>query len=144
MCVCISPAVLVALLGTRNRFGVGSTGAVLLCGGAQFIQLMGSNVLAVEPLNTDSSREQGGKSLGWIFHLLIFSAMPISFRIFCTRVVQVSTMGAVQYVTVYYLFQLTQVLAWALIAIASVYYINAVMEPEDAVKETSVSTLTGF
>ena len=67
MCVCISPAVLVALLGTRNRFGVGSTGAVLLCGGAQFIQLMGSNVLAVEPLNTDSSREQGGEEPGMDF-----------------------------------------------------------------------------
>mgnify|MGYP004663255267 FL=1 len=37
-------------------------------------------------------------------------------------------------VTVYYLFQLTQVGAWALIAIASVYYVNAIMEPQDAVK----------
>lgn len=45
-------------------------------------------------------------------------------------------------VTVYYLFQLTQVLAWALIAIASVYYINAVMEPEDAVKGQAYYTMT--
>lgn len=37
-------------------------------------------------------------------------------------------------VTVYYLFQLTQIGAWALIAIASVYYVNAIMEPQDAVK----------
>jgi PPP family 3-phenylpropionic acid transporter len=37
-------------------------------------------------------------------------------------------------VTVYYIFQATQIGAWALIAIASVYYVNAIMEPQDAVK----------
>ena len=36
--------------------------------------------------------------------------------------------------TVYYIFQATQIGAWALIAIASVYYVNAIMEPQDAVK----------
>ena len=36
----------------------------------------------------------------------------------------------------------TEVLAWALIAIASVYYINAVMEPEDAVKGQAYYTMT--
>lgn len=45
-------------------------------------------------------------------------------------------------VTVYYLFQLTQLLAWALIAVASVYYINAVMAPEDAVKGQAYYTMT--
>ena len=34
----------------------------------------------------------------------------------------------------FYFFQATQVLTWALIAVASVYYINAVMDPQDAVK----------
>ena len=37
-------------------------------------------------------------------------------------------------VTVYYIVQATQIGAWALIAIASVYYVNAIMEPQDAVK----------
>ena len=45
-------------------------------------------------------------------------------------------------VTVYYLFQPTQILAWALIAIASVYYVNAVMEPEDAMKGQAYYTMT--
>ena len=96
MCVCISPAVLVALLGTRNRFGVGSTGAVFYAGMLSSYSSLGamswpwSHPIPIPPGSM-------GKSLGWIFHLLIFSAMPISFRIFCTRVVQVSTMGAVQY-----------------------------------------------
>ena len=37
-------------------------------------------------------------------------------------------------VAVYYLFQLAQVGAWALIAISSVYYVNSIMEPQDKVK----------
>ena len=45
-------------------------------------------------------------------------------------------------VAVYCLLQLTQVLAWALIAVASVYYINAVMAPEDAVKGQAYYTMT--
>lgn len=45
-------------------------------------------------------------------------------------------------VTGFYLFQLTQVLAWALIAVASVYYINAVMAPEDTVKGQAYFTMT--
>ena len=34
----------------------------------------------------------------------------------------------------FYFFQATQIGAWALITVASVYYINAIMEPRDAVK----------
>lgn len=34
----------------------------------------------------------------------------------------------------FYFFQATQIGAWALITVASVYYINALMEPQDAVK----------
>lgn len=34
----------------------------------------------------------------------------------------------------FYFFQATQIGAWALITVASVYYINAIMEPQDAVK----------
>lgn len=41
----------------------------------------------------------------------------------------------------FYFFQATQVLTWALIAVASVYYINAVMEPQDAVKGQAYYTM---
>ena len=41
----------------------------------------------------------------------------------------------------FYAVQLIQMLAWAVIAVASVYYINAVMEPEDAVKGQALYTM---
>ena len=41
----------------------------------------------------------------------------------------------------YYAFQLTQMFAWSIIAVASVYYINAVMAPEDAVKGQAMYTM---
>lgn len=41
----------------------------------------------------------------------------------------------------FYALQLTQMFAWALIAVASVYYINAVMAPEDAVKGQAMYTM---
>lgn len=44
-------------------------------------------------------------------------------------------------VTVYYLFQATQIGAWALIAVASVYYVNAIVEPQDAVKGQAYFTM---
>ena len=44
-------------------------------------------------------------------------------------------------VTVYYLFQAAQIGAWALIAVASVYYVNAIMEPQDAVKGQAYFTM---
>lgn len=41
----------------------------------------------------------------------------------------------------FYVIQLTQMFAWSIIAVASVYYINAVMAPEDAVKGQAMYTM---
>ncbi len=42
----------------------------------------------------------------------------------------------------FYFFQATQFLTWAVIAVASVYYINAIMEPQDAVKGQACYTMS--
>lgn len=41
----------------------------------------------------------------------------------------------------FYVLQLTQMLAWALLALSAVYYINAVMAPEDAIKGQAYYTM---
>lgn len=41
----------------------------------------------------------------------------------------------------FYFFQATQFLTWAIIAVASIYYINALMEPQDTVKGQAYYTM---
>ena len=44
--------------------------------------------------------------------------------------------------TAFYAVQLFQVGGWALIAVSSVYYVNSIMEPEDAIKGQAYITMT--
>ena len=45
-------------------------------------------------------------------------------------------------ISVYYGVQILQMLGWGLMTAASVYYVNAVMEPEDAIKGQAYFTMT--
>nr|WP_294530775.1 MFS transporter [uncultured Blautia sp.] len=44
--------------------------------------------------------------------------------------------------TVFYIIQVFQIFAWALISVSSVYYVNSIMEPQDVIKGQAYFTMT--
>ena len=44
--------------------------------------------------------------------------------------------------TVFYIVQVFQIFAWALISVSSVYYVNSIMEPQDVIKGQAYFTMT--
>ncbi len=62
------------------------------------------------------------------------SAFFFFFKTFCTYLAP--------NITVFYMIQLLQMLGWALMTVSSVYYVNEIMEEQDAIKGQAYMTMT--
>lgn len=139
----------IAFFRRYPRFGIVLLGGVLVFFGHMLIN---SFTLQVVQAKGGGSEEMGiGVAIATVAELpamLLFGIMTRKVRVdFWFRITGVfftlKTLGTwlIGGVTGFYLVQLLQLPAWALLSISSVYYINAIMDTRDAIKGQAYFTM---